>query len=181
MKALPQPPSQSTCTLYSNGAFSETFHALKKDFLTFFLKKPTIKEGRTHVNPIIFFDGVCGLCDGFVNFLIHQDRLALLKFAPLQGKTASFKILSRYQIEMNTIVYCDSNGIYEKSDAIIQIFSGPLSKNNILWKLTLLFKLIPRFFRNIIYDWVSKNRYQWFGKLKACQIPDPQLKSRFLD
>lgn len=133
------------------------------------------------MNPIVFFDGFCGLCDGFVNFLIHQDHLAVLQFAPLQGKTAQIKLSSRYQNEMKTIVYCDSSGTFEKSDAIIRIFSGPLSKSNIFWKFTLLLQFIPRFFRDIIYDWVSKNRYRWFRKLETCQIPDPQLSSRFLE
>ncbi len=66
---------------------------------------------------------------------------------------------------------------YIKSDAALEIalhLSG-------LWPLLYGFKVIPRFIRNPVYDWISRNRYRWFGKREACWLPSAQWKSRFLD
>jgi predicted DCC family thiol-disulfide oxidoreductase YuxK len=49
------------------------------------------------------------------------------------------------------------------------------------WKATQLFLIFPEKFRNLIYDYIAKNRYKWFGKKENCMIPSPELKVKFLD
>lgn len=137
-------------------------------------------EASSHPFPIVFFDGFCGLCNEFVLFLIRKDRLSLLKFAPLQGQTATLELPSHYQNNLKTLVYIDSTGFYEKSDAVIKILSGPIAKSCIFWKFSILIKIFPLFFRNFIYDQVAQNRHKWLKKGKICEIPQPDTLRRFL-
>ena len=48
------------------------------------------------------------------------------------------------------------------------------------WPVLAVFKILPRFVRDNIYDYIAANRYRWFGKKDQCMIPTPELRSRFL-
>lgn len=127
--------------------------------------------------PIIFFDGVCGLCNRAVDFLIRRDKNRLFRFAPLQGKTASIVLPSALIGQPETIVCKDGNVLYYKSNAIlhilIQIGGG--------WKLAVLLYVIPKFIRDLCYDMVAHNRYKVFGKKESCRLPSPEEREVFLD
>ena len=127
--------------------------------------------------PIIFFDGVCGLCNGFVDFVIKIDKDRVLKFAPLQGETAE-KLLQKHYIEdLNTIVFLHNDQLLTKSDAVLEILNlvgGP-------WKAGAAFKFFPRLFRDYFYEVVSKNRYYLFGKKETCRLPSPEERKLFLN
>lgn len=126
--------------------------------------------------PIIFFDGVCGLCNRTVDFLIQRDKKRLFFFAPLQGKTASSKLPVSKTEHPDTIVYKDGNLLYYKSDAILHI----MIKIGGVWKLTVLLYLIPKFIRDFFYDIVANNRYKVFGKKESCRMPSPEERVIFL-
>lgn len=116
---------------------------------------------------IVYFDGVCGLCNRFVDFLLKHDKRKSLKLAPLQNT----------QENINTIVLSIDGQEYYKSEAAIKAIAslkGP-------WTLVLLFLVIPKFFRDAIYDWVARSRYTLFGKRDTCRIPTPDEKDRFLE
>lgn len=128
---------------------------------------------------IILFDGVCNLCNSAVNYVIEHDAKDLFRFASLQSK-AGIELMEERGIDSNAIdsIILIEPGIayYNKSTAALKIakhLSGSIS-------LLRFFSVLPEGFRNLVYDFIAKNRYQWFGKKDACMIPTPELKAKFL-
>jgi len=128
--------------------------------------------------PIVFFDGVCGLCNAIVDSVMRFDRAGVLKFAPLQGKTAKRHLAKISGKDLTTIVYLDESGIYTESDAIIRLV---LRTGNWFCRLIYLAYLVPRSIRNYIYRYIAKRRYGWFGKRDQCRVPTPEEADRMLD
>jgi predicted DCC family thiol-disulfide oxidoreductase YuxK len=133
----------------------------------------------TETQPyIVLFDGLCNLCKGAVQFIIRHDKKNKFVFASLQSEVAQ-KSLDKIQVKtsLETIVLIKGDKHFEKSDAVLEI-----AKNlSGLWPLVYVFKIIPRFLRDVLYKWVAKNRYTWFGKRNSCLSPSPELRARFLD
>lgn len=136
-------------------------------------------------HPIVYFDGLCGLCDGFVRFIVARDRLGLYRFAPLQGETARTRLAGLALGGLKTVVLEEDPalrpvgerfGIRTKSDAAIAIVAG-LGHG---WRLVQVLRIIPGFLRNIVYDVIAMFRYRWFGKRAECRVPAPDERTRFL-
>ena len=128
---------------------------------------------------IIFFDGVCNLCNSSVNFIIKHDKKKQFLFASLQSDAAK-EILLQYnskKINLDSIVLLDNGKLFEKSTAALRISKH---LNNGLF-LLYIFIIIPTFIRDYLYDYIAKNRYKWYGKKDSCMIPTKDLKSRFLE
>jgi predicted DCC family thiol-disulfide oxidoreductase YuxK len=125
----------------------------------------------------IFFDGVCGLCNRFINFILDVDKNKVLKFSPLQGKTAASALPSNVLIDLKTVVFLKNNKIYTQSDAVLEIFKSIDG----IWSIFYIFKWIPKFIRDFIYHWISSNRIKWFGQLESCRMPTKEERDRFLD
>lgn len=130
-------------------------------------------------NTVILFDGVCNLCNYWVNFAIRHDRKNKLKFTPLQGETAK-QLLPQFHINptsLSSVIFIDGGKAYTQSSAAIQI----CKHLNGGWKLFYGLIIIPKFIRDFLYNVIARNRYKWFGKKGSCMIPTPELKGRFLD
>ena len=126
---------------------------------------------------VVFFDGVCNLCQGSVRYLIKHDKKNALKFASLQGPYAKSFLPTTELESLDSILFYDGENLYKKSCAVLK-----LSKLLGGWhQLLLLGHLLPLFISNGLYDLVAKNRYKWFGKQNQCMQPSADLKSRFLD
>lgn len=125
---------------------------------------------------VVFFDGVCGLCNRFVDFLIRRNAKDRLRFSPLQGKTAEKLLQSEVRTGMDTVVFYCRNQTYIKSGAALRI----LIELGGIWKLAWIFLVVPGFIRNAVYDYVARNRYQWFGKKESCRLPSPEERKWFL-
>ena len=128
---------------------------------------------------IILFDGVCNLCDSSINFVIKNDPKSHFVFTALQSKSGK-QLIERYNIEtskLDSIILIKNDTAYAKSTAALKIAKS-LSK---LWPLLYIFIIVPLIIRNGFYDYIAKNRYNWYGKKDACMVPTPELKSRFLD
>ena len=129
---------------------------------------------------IIFFDGVCNLCNGAVNFIIDRDRQGRFLFASLQSDLAKDK-LSHTNVDvsrLDSIILLKKDGtIREKSSAILHIAKG-LGGG---WPLMYVFMLLPKPIRDLAYDFIARNRYKWFGRQDQCRMPTPELRQRFLD
>ena len=41
-------------------------------------------------------------------------------------------------------------------------------------------KVLPEGFRDAIYSFIARNRYNWFGKKDRCMVPTPQSRDLFL-
>ncbi len=127
------------------------------------------------MKPIIFFDGVCGLCNKSVDFLIVRDKKQIFLFAPLQGETAKQKLPP--VADMESVVLLDEKGMHDKSTAALKI----LIRLGGIWKLSVIFFAVPKFIRDPIYNVIAKNRYKIFGKKESCRLPTPEERVRFLD
>ena len=126
---------------------------------------------------IIFFDGVCNLCNHFVDFVIRQDKKQQFYFAPLQGLTAQQRLPIELRKNLPSIVLLEQKSIFTESTAILKILT------NLSFKFTWLkmFYFVPKILRNSVYRWVAHYRYQMFGKRDNCRVPTVKEKSRFLD
>jgi len=129
------------------------------------------------LNNIVFFDGVCGLCNRFVDYLIQADKQQRLRYAPLQGLTFE-RLKTQFTVPIpDSVVFYADNKFSTKSTAALEILTQLGGRHRILK----IFFLIPTFIRDAIYDFVAKNRYNWFGKKETCRIPSLEEKSLFLD
>lgn len=129
---------------------------------------------------LILFDGVCNLCNTAVLYVIKRDKEKVFMFAPLQSDIGS-KIIKKYNIDINKIdsilLFEHDKGLYYKSTAALKI----ASTLSFPTKLLSIFLLVPSFIRNVIYDYIAKRRYKWYGKQDSCMIPTPELNSKFLE
>ena len=129
-------------------------------------------------HPIVLFDGVCNLCDDFVQFVMKRDKAGLFRFAPLQSEAGRI-LLNHFNLDENaidTVVLVENGKAHTKSTAALR------TARNIggVWSLTYIFIILPKFIRNNAYDFIAKNRYRWFGKKDTCMIPTPEVRARFL-
>jgi predicted DCC family thiol-disulfide oxidoreductase YuxK len=126
---------------------------------------------------IIYFDGQCGLCDRFVQFVLRRDRAARYRFAPLQGSTARERVPASLGPESSQTVILEEGGRFRvRSDAALAILTGLGGA----WRLAGLLRVIPRPLRDAVYDLVARNRNRWFGRLAECRVPEPAERDRFL-
>ena len=127
--------------------------------------------------PIIFFDGVCGLCNRSVDWIIRRDQYAIFRFAPLQGDTARERFGIESGADLKTIVLLDEHGQHRRSDAVVAI----LRRLGGFWRVCgALLWIVPRPIRNWGYDVIACNRYRWFGQHDTCRMPTPAERARFL-
>lgn len=129
------------------------------------------------IRRILFFDGVCGLCNWSIDFVLKRDHRHEFQFAPLQGETARLFLKPADFNDLNTVVLFVEGRTYRKSAAVVRV----------LWRLSLFWQivgtilwLIPLPLRNLGYSLTARNRYQLFGKKDSCRIPTPEEKARFL-
>lgn len=136
-------------------------------------RRATLDAQGTPMPLVVYFDGVCGLCNRFVDFLLRRDRQLRLRFAPLQGTTATALSLPT---ESDTVVVMDGTRTLARSDAAL----AALSSLGGLWVFTAVLGLVPRPLRDGVYRFVARNRYQWFGHRDRCRLPDPHEAQSFL-
>ena len=133
---------------------------------------------------IVLYDGVCGLCNRAVQFLLKRDRLDRLQFASLQSDLAS-NVLNRHGMDpkgLDTVYavlnYGEPNEtLLAKGDAFL-FFAGVIGG---VWSVARVVKVVPRPVRNWLYDFVARHRYQVFGKSESCMLPDPKQRHKFLE
>jgi predicted DCC family thiol-disulfide oxidoreductase YuxK len=141
-------------------------------------------------NPIVLYDGVCGLCNRFVQFLLARDRRKVFRFASLQSDFAA-RILNRHGVNpdaLDTVYVVLDNEVLDaearnerllsRSSAILFV----LQQLGAPWRLIASFSiLIPQFLRDHIYNAIARHRYRFFGRSEACTLLSDQDHSRFLD
>lgn len=129
---------------------------------------------------IILFDGVCNLCDASIQYIIKHDNADVFRFVALQSELGQkvLKHIGINPIHIDSIVlYEPGIAYYYKSTAALQIAKGLKG----IFTVATVFQILPTGFRDLIYEYVAKNRYQWYGKKKSCLVPTPALKSKFLE
>ncbi|MDP2540509.1 thiol-disulfide oxidoreductase [Tenacibaculum discolor] len=128
---------------------------------------------------VILFDGVCNFCNDSVLKVIKYDTKNMFLFTSLQSDIG--KEITQYlgidTSKVDSIILYEPNVAYDiKSSAALKIMNGFGG----VWKLTQVFWILPEGLRNIVYDYIAKNRYKWFGKKEACMIPSKEIQEKFL-
>jgi len=137
------------------------------------------KDIENHEKKIIFFDGVCNLCNGFIDFVIRRDLQHTIYYCSLQSDVAK-KMLGDKDITIgnsfSTIYFYDNGIVYNKSSAILRILKQ-LPRYRTISSILLV---LPAFLRNFFYMIIAKNRYRFFGKKETCRLPSPEERAQFL-
>lgn len=127
---------------------------------------------------VLFFDGYCSLCNGFVDWMIRRDHSGKLTFASLQGKTAKAMLPPERLTDGDpeTVLYLRDGEIYERSTAVLMA----LNDLGGVWPLTSIFFIIPTPLRNLGYRFIASIRYKVFGKRETCRMPTAAERERLL-
>ena len=133
---------------------------------------------------VLYFDGVCGLCNRSVDFILSRDRRGAIRFAPLQGETAKLRPKAQSRepktIDSNfsTVVWSDARGVeFLRSAAAVRVL---WQLGRVWWLIGWLLWLIPLPLRDLGYRIIAANRYRLFGKRETCRMPTPAERARFL-
>ena len=130
---------------------------------------------------VLLYDGICVLCESYMLFLMKRDKKKQVRFAALQsnfGQMIKEQLEAQGAQDLDSVLLIDSNGqVWVKSDVALRV-SKAMSG---LWPMSQIFMILPRGFRNYIYDWVARNRYKWFGQKEVCEIPSAADRIRFLE
>ena len=133
--------------------------------------------------PVLLYDGLCGFCDGTVQFILEHDRRGALRFATLQGDFAR-GVIERHPelagVDSLVLVERGTSGeerIYVRSEGALQVatYLGGA------WTLARGLRMVPRFLRDLVYDGFARVRYRVFGRYDACPIPSAEQRARFID
>ncbi len=136
-------------------------------------------------NPIVLYDGVCGLCNRLVQFVLKNDRNDVFRFASLQSKLAE-QILVRHRLRsesLETVYVVLDYGLAEERVLsrlqavvyVLQQLGGPLAY------VSAILRVLPAPVQNFLYRLVARNRYRVFGRYETCPLPDSDTRSKFLD
>jgi predicted DCC family thiol-disulfide oxidoreductase YuxK len=133
---------------------------------------------------IVLYDGVCGLCNRLVQFLLRRDKHDRFRFAPLQSEFAA-SLLKKHGIDaadLDSVSVVADYGVasekaFTKSDAVLRA-TWELGG---IWRIGEVGRLVPRGVRDWLYDRVARNRYRMFGKYETCPIPTPEQRQKFID
>ncbi len=127
--------------------------------------------------PIIVFDGICVLCNGWVRFLLKRDR-GRYRFAAMQS-AAGRALLSRNGLDADdpsSFLLIEDGRAWTDTDAVRRVLTGLGG----VWRIAILISLLPRFLRDPMYRLIARNRYRWFGTT-SCHVPDEAQRSRFIE
>jgi predicted DCC family thiol-disulfide oxidoreductase YuxK len=130
---------------------------------------------------VILFDGDCGFCKRSVQFVLKRDPDRRYMFAPLQSDTAS-RLLGdpdnrpRGGTGGDTIVLVEDGRCFERSTAVLRIARRLTGA----WPALYVFVLVPRAWRDALYDAFARRRFRWFGDASTCPTPGPADRARFL-
>ena len=135
-------------------------------------------------NPIVLYDGVCGLCNRLNQFILKRDTHDRFRFASLQSDLAA-KVLQRHGADprdLDTVYIVLDYGqaderLLARSDAILYV----LTQLDGIWKLARVGRILPTTFRDGVYKLVARHRYRVFGKHESCLLPEPKYRHKFLD
>jgi len=132
---------------------------------------------------IILFDGVCNLCNGFVQFVIRQDPAGRFRFAALQSPAAQALLAAQGLAptalpapDPDSVLLLSGGRLYSHSTAVLRVAHGLGGA----WRLAAVGWVLPRPWRDALYRFVARHRYQWFGRQESCMLPSPALRTRFL-
>lgn len=132
----------------------------------------------TSQKAVVFFDGVCNLCNASVQFIIKRDRKDYFRFAQLQSKVAERYLPQKHIKDKASVLLLENGMLYEKSTAALRIARHLKGGYFLLYPLIYI---VNRRLRDPVYNLIAHNRYKWFGLRDQCMIPEEDLSYKFLD
>lgn len=127
---------------------------------------------------ILLFDGVCNLCNGFVQFILKRNSKKNIYFGALQSETGQRLLKEKHlpSEEFDSLIVITNSTYLKRSQAFFL-----LCKNlDFPWPILAIFRFIPSFISDFIYDRVAKNRYMIFGRREVCMLPTKDVLDRFI-
>lgn len=126
--------------------------------------------------PVIVFDGVCVLCNGWVRFLLKRDQ-GRYRFASMQSPAGRALLLGHGldADDPSSFLLVEQGRAWTDTDAIRQVLMGLGGP----WKAAAVMVIVPRVVRDPLYRWVARHRYRWFG-MTSCTVPSLAERDRFL-
>lgn len=143
-------------------------------------QEPAEAEGR----HLILFDGVCGLCDHLVQFVLRRDRRGVFRFASLQsdvGRAAVAQVGGDPNVLTTMYVVADFQGGSRRSLTRSRAALFVADQLGWPWRIVLTARVVPRPLLDRLYDLVSRFRYRIFGRVEHCMVPTPDFRRRFLE
>jgi predicted DCC family thiol-disulfide oxidoreductase YuxK len=129
--------------------------------------------------PILVFDGVCVLCSRAVNFVRKRDRKRVFRFAVMRSDTGS-SLMVAHGLDHNaptSVLLIDKGRRYVETAAIVRVFY----RLGGAWRVAAVACwLVPRPLRDVLYRFVARHRYRWFGRLATCYVPSLAESDQFL-
>jgi predicted DCC family thiol-disulfide oxidoreductase YuxK len=117
---------------------------------------------------LVQFDGICVLCSRLVRFILKADRKKKFLFQALPNSSKNEML--------DTVIVIDDQEKYQYFDAALKIgkeLGG-------IYRLVIIFKLLPQSWRKLLYLWIAEHRFRWFGRRTSCYLPSPEEKERFI-
>jgi len=130
--------------------------------------------------PVLLYDGACGFCNTTIQFVLKRDRRGTLRFAPLSSPYAERALAAHPEIRrIDSMVWLEpaDDRPLTRSAAGLRV-AGYLGG---LWRLALIFWVVPRPIRDWVYDLMARHRHLLMGGSPRCVIPPPEARDRFLD
>jgi predicted DCC family thiol-disulfide oxidoreductase YuxK len=127
---------------------------------------------------VLFYDGVCAMCNGIVKYMLRIDEGQVFHFAPLQGETAELAqgLHSDFPTELETVVYVRRGQVFLRSRAAaLAMQQMPYPAKALSW-----FRFLPAWLTDFFYGIVARTRYRVFGKYDHCPLPPAEVRARFL-
>ena len=128
--------------------------------------------------PIIVFDGYCGLCSGWARFVLRHDREAIYRFLPAQSPLGHALYL-HYDLDpedYKTNILIADGVAWFKSEGSIRMAEAL----GFPWSLACLFRILPMWLRDMLYEFTARNRLRLFGRRDTCYVREPGYEDRFL-
>lgn len=131
-----------------------------------------------HPAPLLLYDGLCGFCDGAVQFILRHDRRGALRFAPLQGEAAR-DVLARHPAlaGVDSLILVEGDTVRVRSDGALQVarlMGGA-------WPaVAAVLRIVPRPVRDWAYDLIARYRFRLAGRREACRLPTAKERGRFV-
>ncbi|MGB1184508.1 MAG: thiol-disulfide oxidoreductase DCC family protein [Schleiferiaceae bacterium] len=117
-------------------------------------------------SDIVLFDGPCTLCNKSVQWIYKRDALGQFRFSSLQGNWAQSNVPKELLSE-DSVLFYQGGTFFTRSTAALMILST-LPK----WRWTKVLIKVPKVVRDVIYNWIAKNRMRWFGTGYCALLPE---------
>jgi predicted DCC family thiol-disulfide oxidoreductase YuxK len=127
---------------------------------------------------IVLYDGSCLFCHGSMRFIAEHDRASYFRFGAAQDPRAQ-PLLGAHRlgdITASTIVLIEQDKVYLRSTAALRI----ARRLGLPWSLMSVFLIVPRAFRDLVYDIIANLRYRIAGTTDSCQIPSDAIRQRMI-